>query len=170
MGYTSADSSGGTPALPQGNSVPAKTMTTAGIKSLRPGAERREIRDGGAVGLYLIVQPSGHKSFAMRFRSPDGRPTKLVLGPVNFSDEADGEPVIGQPLTLAAARRLAADVWRQRAMGKDVVADHKAARERRRFEQATQSPKYLRQGARDFIEHHAKKKTRRWQGTADCSA
>ena len=146
--------------------MPAKTLTTVGIKALRGGADRREIRDGGAVGLYLIVQPSGHKSFAMRFRLPDGRPTKLVLGPFNQSDEIDGDPVIGQPLTLAAARRLAADVWRQRAMGKNVAADVKSEKVRRRLQRQESATNNFAAAVRDFIEGHAKPKTRSWRGTA----
>ena len=46
--------------------------------------------------------------------------------------ELAGEPAIGQPLTLAAARSLAAKVHRDRALGADVVADHKARRVRAR--------------------------------------
>ena len=92
----------------------AKTLTAAGIRTLRTADRRQEIRDGASVGLYLVVQPSGHKSFALRFRRPDGKPAKLVLGPFDPSAEGEGEPVIGQPLTLAAARRLASDLGRER--------------------------------------------------------
>jgi len=56
-----------------------KTLTAAAIRTLRPTASRQEIRDAASTGLYLVVQPSGHKSFAMRFRLPSGKPTKLVL-------------------------------------------------------------------------------------------
>ena len=59
----------------------AKTLTAAAIRTLRASDQRQEIRDGGAAGLYLVVQPRGHKSFALRFRRPDGKPAKLVLGP-----------------------------------------------------------------------------------------
>jgi hypothetical protein len=31
-------------------------------------------------GLYLILQESGQRSFALRFRKPDGKPAKLTLG------------------------------------------------------------------------------------------
>ena len=37
----------------------AKSLTAAAVLRLRPGSERREIRDGGCPGLYLIIQPSG---------------------------------------------------------------------------------------------------------------
>src|SRR5437660_7751968 len=101
----------------------AKQLTAAAVRNFRPGGARREIRDGGAQGLWLVVQSTGHKSFALRFRRPSGKPAKLTLGPVDLSGrEAEGDPVLGQPLTLASARRLAAEVHRQRAMGRDVVA------------------------------------------------
>jgi hypothetical protein len=61
----------------------AKQLTAAAVQRLRPDKARREIRDGGCAGLYLIVQSSGHKSWALRFRRPGGRPAKLTLGPVD---------------------------------------------------------------------------------------
>jgi Arm DNA-binding domain len=103
------------------------------VLRLRPGKQRREVRDGGAQGLRLVIQTSGFKSWALRFRRPSGASAKLTLGPVDpTGKEADDEPVIGQPLTLAAAaRRLAMDVHRQRARGVDVVAvRHRAKLER----------------------------------------
>jgi hypothetical protein len=92
-----------------------KTLTSAAVAKMKPGAVRCEIRDGGAAGLYLVVQPSGAKSWALRLRRPSGKTAKLTLGTVDLSGkEIEGDPVIGQPLSLAAARRLAADVARQR--------------------------------------------------------
>ena len=63
----------------------AKALTAAGIARYKPGKERREIRDGAATGLYLILQESGQRSFALRFRKPNGKPAKLTLGPVDVS-------------------------------------------------------------------------------------
>ena len=143
-----------------------KTLTTVGIKAIRPGSKRREIKDGGASHLYLVVQRSGHKSFAMRFRRPDGKTAKLVLGPFDPSGEGEGEPVIGQPLTLAAARHLAADIGRERARGKDVISDLKVDRERSKVQHQERVTNNFAQAVRDFIEGHAKPKTRRWEGTS----
>src|SRR5262245_24764333 len=83
----------------------------------RPGV-RRVIRDLGARGLFLIVHASGAKSWQMIFRSAgagkSGRVT-MTIGPVDLSGkELDGDPVVGAPLTLAAARSLAAEIHRQR--------------------------------------------------------
>jgi hypothetical protein len=85
----------------------AKALTAAGIARYKPGKERREIRDGAATGLYLILQESGQRSFALRFRKPNGKPAKLTLGPVDVSGvEQAGTPVLGAPLTLGPGRAL----------------------------------------------------------------
>ena len=109
-----------------------KMLTTAAVLKLKPAADRREIPDAGAAGLYLVVQPSGAKSWALRFRRPNGDRAKLVLGPLDASKEMVGDPQIGQPLTPAAARTLAGQINRRRAMGIDVIAVRRSERHRRR--------------------------------------
>src|SRR5262249_36404596 len=112
-----------------------RTLTTAAVRNLRPGNKRRFILDGGAKSLYLKIEPSGAKRWMMRFRGPSGKIGKITLGPVDLSGrEPSAVPVVGQPLSLVAARRLAAEVHSQRALGHDVVADHRARRHRRRAE------------------------------------
>ena len=92
-----------------GEPVLATVLADAAVRKYRPAKERREIRDGLAQGLYLVIQPSGSRSWAMRFRRPDGSPGKLTLGSVDLSGkEAQGEPVLGAPLTLTAARASSA--------------------------------------------------------------
>ncbi len=50
------------------------------IDAIKPDPERRiEIPDGLVSGLYLVVQPSGKKSWALRYRYR-GQPVKLTLG------------------------------------------------------------------------------------------
>ena len=51
---------------PENNVIMGKLTDLAVIK-LRPGPKRREIADGTS-GLYLIIQPTGAKSWALRFR------------------------------------------------------------------------------------------------------
>ena len=46
---------------------------------MQPTAKRREVPDNVASGLYFIVQPSGAKSWAVRYRFAR-RPCKLTLG------------------------------------------------------------------------------------------
>ena len=87
---------------------------------------------------------------------------KLTLGPVDFSDrETKDEPVIGSALTLRAARQLANKIDRQRAMGLDVIEEHKAARSRQRAAAADRAANTFGSCAREFF---AAYKTRRRAG------
>lgn len=59
----------------------AKALTAKSVESVQPnGKSRREIPDARMPGLYLVVQPSGAKSWAVRYRH-GGRPRKLTIGP-----------------------------------------------------------------------------------------
>jgi integrase len=57
----------------------AKTLTTAAVEKLKPGKTRREVPDGGQHGLYLVIQPSGSRSWAARYRL-NGKPRKTTIG------------------------------------------------------------------------------------------
>ena len=107
-------------------------LTDAAVRKYVAQKQRREIADARARGLHLVIQPTGRKSWALRFRRPDGKPAKLTLGPLDLGNEPADEAVIGGPLTLAMARELAAKIDRQRKQGLDVVAEHKAQQERSR--------------------------------------
>src|SRR6516162_7303208 len=82
----------------------AKALTDIAIANLKPGPARYEKPDAGARGLRVIIQPSGRKSFAVRYRNAAGRARKLTLP---------------GGITLAAARKLAADALLELAQGKD---------------------------------------------------
>jgi hypothetical protein len=69
----------------------ARGFTAIAIKHLMPGDKRREIRDPGARGLYAIVEPSGFKSFAVRFRF-GGKTRKLSLGNITVGSPQGGCP------------------------------------------------------------------------------
>ena len=56
----------------------AKGFTDIAIRNLKPADVRRELPDPGASNLYLVIQPSGKKSFAVRYRY-NGAPRKLTL-------------------------------------------------------------------------------------------
>src|SRR4051794_20357720 len=58
----------------------ARPLNVKIIEALKRESVRREVPDGALVGLYLIIQPSGAKSFAVRYRAA-GRPRKVTLGP-----------------------------------------------------------------------------------------
>jgi integrase len=124
---------------------------------------RREISDSACPGLFLIVQPSGVKSWALRFRNQYGRHVKLTLGQLDVSGvESSTAPMIGMPLTLTSARRLAMDVHRQRVLGNDVVAD----RRREKLERKAGQSNIFFQAVLAFTEQHLRRNVRRWQGTA----
>src|SRR5262249_52206137 len=101
----------------------AKVLTPISVENLRSGAKRYERPDGGCRGLYVVVQPSGVKSWAARYRFR-GRPTKLTLGSVLIEPGAEPNtpPELGAPLGLRAARELAAKALREVAAGVDPAA------------------------------------------------
>src|SRR5215813_152808 len=150
--------------------MPAKVLTDAAVRKYAPQRHRREIPDARAEGLFLVVEPSGTKTWVLRFRKlggEQGQKSKLRLGAVDFSgQEITGDPVIGQPLTLRSARALAAAVHRQRALGVDVVAEHKANKRRRRAAKEQTNGGSFGVLARQFIEEHAKPNVRRWRNIA----
>lgn len=115
---------------------------------------RTEIPDGKSRGLFLVVQPSGAKSWALRFRF-DGKPKKLTIGPVLETRESEIDDLpLGEPHTLAEAR-IAADRARIRAAhGDDPTA--RAVRADRLT---------LRQAAERFIDEYAKPNNRSWAET-----
>ena len=140
-----------------------KTLTAAAVRVHKPGNGRREIPDGGVPGLRLVIQSSGAKSWAMRFRRPNGSSGKLTLGTADVTgQEREQQPQLGGHLTLAAARRLATEVQRQRALGRDVISDWAHEKQRRQLALADT----FATAARTFIEEHARPKTRRWHETA----
>jgi len=73
-----------------------KVITHRFVEAVRPKATRTEYPDAGCPGLYLIVQPTGARSWAVRFRH-NGVNGKKTLGRAG-----DGG------LSLAAARAAAA--------------------------------------------------------------
>ena len=140
-------------------------LTAASVAKLKPQSKRREVPDAGCAGLRLCIFPSGKRSWVMRFRR-NGRSAKLTLGPVDTGVDTDADPVIGAPLTLAAARRLASEVNRQRAMGRDPISDHKADRARRQSDAVEREQTSYPACAQAFILEYASVHTRRWQTTA----
>jgi integrase len=150
----------------------AKVLTQAAVERYRGGKARREIPDARAQGLHLVIQPSGKKSWALRYRRPNGQPAKLTLGPVDFSGEEPKDPnalALGTPLSLKAARVVAAEQMRQRAKGVDVAA-HYINEKRRKAEASDDDANTFAALARRFIDEHKVRKTgerpRRWRDSA----
>ena len=118
----------------------AKQLTAVSVANARPGQQRREIPDAGCRGLYLVVQPSGRKSWAVRYRFA-GKPRKVTL---------DGA------LTLAAARKAAADALHELERGNDPAA----LKSKTKATAATLAADTVDRWAAQFIELHARRKTR----------
>src|SRR6516164_10496952 len=95
-------------------------FTDLAIRNLKPGPVRQEIPDPGCTGLYLVVQPSGHKSFAARFRF-GGKPKKLSLG----------------VMPLAAARKAATAALHEAKEGRDPALAKQQAKVEQRSVAAT---------------------------------
>jgi integrase len=108
------------------------------------------VPDGRVVGLYLVCQVSGAKSWALRYRV-GGKPTKLTLGPYPTVD-------------LATARRRAQEALGDIAGGKDPAAVKQASKAAARAEHAAEVDRVERV-VELFIERHAKPKTRDWRET-----
>src|SRR5262249_34666597 len=148
-------------------------LTVAALRKYVANSTRQEIRDTLAPSLYLIIQPKpkGTRSWAMRFRRPDGRPAKLTLGRVDLSDtETADEPTLGGALTLRQARELANQIDRKRARGHDVVADYSAHKHHSATAAAQRAANSFGTGVREFsIDHKVKRwgtRPRRWHGEA----
>ena len=150
----------------------SRPLTAAAVAKFRPAKSRREIPDRACPGLYLVVQPSGAKSWALRFRRPNGKSAKLALGSVytTADKEPDTSPAIGGHLTLAAAHRLVAELRHQIAQGRDPAAAHIAEKRRNKLAIAESAEKTFAATAHAFIESYKVKKTgerpRRWREIA----
>jgi integrase len=143
-------------------------FTQAAVERLKPhsNTKRRVIRDAASQSLFLVIQPSGHKSWMMRFRYGDGT-AKIFLGPLDVSGRRhDGELEIGQPLSLPQARQLASRVNADRAAGIDVVAAHRAKRHRQKIAIVEAANNSFCTAVKDFVEQHCKPKTKGWKEAA----
>lgn len=99
-----------------------KALTARSVESTRPDPVKRlEIPDGLLAGMYLIVQPSGAKSWAVRYRSPaSGKPAKFTLGRYPALGLADARAAAGEALRAVATGHDPAD---EKAVAKAKAAD-----------------------------------------------
>jgi integrase len=156
--------------MPTENPNRPRLLTAVTIPKLKAAPVPLEIPDTGCPGLRLVIHPTGRKTWIMRFRRPDGKNAKLTLGSFDPAAEAAADPKIGDPLTLAAAHSLAADVKRKRERGIDVIAAHKTEKRVRREAVVGRGSNLFPAAAREFIDSHKVEKTgqkpRRWRETA----
>jgi integrase len=125
----------------------AKTLTDIAIRNLKPGSTRREIADAGCRGLYLVLQPSGVKSFAVRYRY-GGKSRKLTLK---------------SGISLLAARKAAADAFYQVDQGHDPSVARRQAKQAQRLAAADT----LRAVCEEYQHREGHKlRTARWRSSA----
>jgi integrase len=122
-------------------------LTEVAIRNLAATDSRREIPDGKVTGLYLVVQPSGAKSWALRYRAR-GKPKKLTIGPY---------PLVA----IAEARRRATAALGDVAAGKDPAAEKMSARAAARAEKDDMVDAVVN----DFVKLYAARNTRDWRET-----
>lgn len=123
----------------------AKPLTLRTIENYKPDpAKRCEISDGGS-GLYFVIQPSGARSWAYRYRF-GSRPCKLTIG---------SYPLFG----LADARAKAREAQNAVDCGRDPSAEKISAK-------GVDGRKLYSAAAVRFIERYAKVHNKRWQQTA----
>jgi integrase len=123
-------------------------LTARSVENAKPDrSRRRELPDGALPGFYLVVQPSGAKSWAVRYRV-EGKPKKFTLGPY-------------PRLLLGDAREQARAALRLASEGRDPAALKLLTQ--REAEAAIK----LRFGAvvAEFIERYAKPRNRTWPET-----
>jgi integrase len=117
-------------------------LTAGFVEHVKPDPEKRtEIPDSVVVGLYVVLQSSGHRSWAVRYRH-QGRPRKLTIGPY-------------PRVSLAEARERAREALEQVGRGVDPGAINAARRGAKSFEQVVEL----------FIERYAKVHQRSWRNT-----
>jgi integrase len=122
-------------------------LTALSVDTLKPAGYRQEILDRD--GLYLIVQPSGVKSWALRYRrKSDGKAVKHTVG---------SYPMISLKDARSKATELRAEIER----GADPHGDKVTARRR-----AAEVDDSFEAVVRRYIADHQFRHNRSWEWTA----
>src|SRR5262249_49597396 len=114
-------------------------LTIRSVEAMKPRPLRQEIPDSFLPGLYLVVQPSGAKGWAVRYRH-QGVPRKLTL--------SGNYPALG----LKDARELGAKALRAVAEGRDPGREKTLAR--------TANADNVERVVEEFLERHVKRSNR----------
>lgn len=127
----------------------AVELTPVAVEKMKPGAARREVPDGRFKGLYLVIQPSGSKSWAFRYRTTEGTPRKLTLGSWPLMD-------------LKSAREEASKAYLAAKDDKDPAAEKTAKRVAAKVPRVAEDRDLVERVADTFIERYAKANTKSW--------
>ena len=130
----------------------AKQLKALEVENAKAREDRWELSDGR--GLYLVVQPSGAKSWCLRYRrKADGRPRKVTLGRYPL-------------MALVKARAEAAEAMLKVQAGGDPAAEKVGVKAAAKQAAADRSVDTVEQVVADFIELYAKrKKLKSWRTT-----
>ncbi|ODT26160.1 MAG: hypothetical protein ABS54_07730 [Hyphomicrobium sp. SCN 65-11] len=127
-----------------------KLLTDLAVESLQGRATRREIADAGMPGLYLVLQPTGAKSWALRYRYGK-RPRKLTLG-------------LYPAVTLTKARGRAQDALEALDRGDDPAVAMLAAKDEQHHTSADRDA--FGNLIRQWLHDYAIPNQRSWRETA----
>lgn len=122
----------------------AKPLTARAVEQLKPEVRVREIPDGGMPGLYLVIQPSGTRSFTLRYRHI-GRTRNMTLGR-------------WPAFSLSEARDAARTALRAVEEGRDPAGEKRHVK--------SDSSTLCIEVARLFIERDQRPTNRTWKETA----
>ncbi|POR41171.1 site-specific integrase [Methylobacterium sp. V23] len=122
----------------------AKPLTARAVEQAKPEGRVREIPDGGLPGLYLVIQPSGTRSFTLRYRHI-GRTRNMTLGR-------------WPAFSLGEARDAARTALRAIEEGRDPAGEKRHTK--------TDSSTLCLEVARLFIERDQRPTNRTWKETA----
>lgn len=143
--------------------MPAKhILTQLAIEKAKPRGRRYDLPDGpgGVPGMMLRVSERGVKTFALRYRLPDGRQPRMTLGKY-------------PPMTVVQARTAARDALALVEKGIDPakVVDAVAEVVEQGTDQAEATAEQEGEAVRrmvaavaaEYVERHLKRNTRRWR-------
>jgi len=122
----------------------ARALTARSVEQATPTSKVREIPDGALPGLYLVVQPSGTRSFALRYRHV-GRTRNMTLGR-------------WPAFSLGEAREAARVAIQAVAEGRDPAGERRHAK--------SDASTLFEQVARLFIDRDQRPNNRTWKETA----
>src|SRR5262245_49792047 len=111
-------------------------LTAKQVEHMKPAAERQEVPAGPPAGLYLVLQPGGAKSWALRYRW-HGKTRKLTLGPYS------------KAFGLAAARGDAEAKLKDLRDGRDPAEVHAE-------EKTQQQPDSVEAVAEEWLNRHVR--------------
>jgi integrase len=126
----------------------AHTFTNRWVETVKAGPVRIEHPDQLLVGLHLVVQPSGHKSWAVRYRGADGKNRKLTLGSYPLIPLAHARE-LGREALIKAKRGIDPGVEKQAAKAKaadtvDAICEEFLKRNKGRLRTAEERQRILK--------------------------